>query len=80
MGRRRADGDGGNGGTGQRLGHELLTVSATPAKLRKVTKPFRRGGIGKRVAVQVGLNWAPTKRRHWPARMINDAPMSPAAR
>ena len=40
----------------------LLTVSATPAQLRKVIEAFRRGGgAGKRVVVQVGLNWAPTE-------------------
>jgi coenzyme F420-dependent glucose-6-phosphate dehydrogenase len=40
----------------------LLTVSATPAQMRKVIEAFRRGGgAGKRVAVQVGLNWAPTE-------------------
>jgi hypothetical protein len=39
-----------------------LTVSAAPAQLRKVIEAFRRGGgAGKRVAVQVGLNWAPTE-------------------
>jgi coenzyme F420-dependent glucose-6-phosphate dehydrogenase len=40
----------------------LLTVSAAPAQLRKVIEAFRRGGgAGKRVAVQVGLNLAPTE-------------------
>jgi probable non-F420 flavinoid oxidoreductase len=40
----------------------LLTVSAAPDQLRKVIAAFRRGGgEGKRLVVQVGLNWAPTE-------------------
>ncbi|MFC7544435.1 TIGR03885 family FMN-dependent LLM class oxidoreductase [Siccirubricoccus deserti] len=40
----------------------LLTVSAEPAQMRKVIEAFRRGGgEGKRLVVQVGLNWAPTE-------------------
>jgi coenzyme F420-dependent glucose-6-phosphate dehydrogenase len=40
----------------------LLTVSAAPDELRKVIAAFHRGGgQGKRLAVQVGLNWAPTE-------------------
>jgi len=40
----------------------LLTVSAAPDQMRKVIAAFRRGGgEGKRLVVQVGLNWAPTE-------------------
>jgi probable non-F420 flavinoid oxidoreductase len=40
----------------------LLTVSAEPAQMRKVIAAFRRGGgEGKRLVVQVGMNWAPTE-------------------
>jgi coenzyme F420-dependent glucose-6-phosphate dehydrogenase len=40
----------------------LLTVSAAPEQMRKVIAAFRRGGgEGKRLVVQVGLNWAPTE-------------------
>jgi coenzyme F420-dependent glucose-6-phosphate dehydrogenase len=40
----------------------LLTVSAEPEQMRKVIEAFRRGGgAGKRLVVQVGLNWAPTE-------------------
>jgi coenzyme F420-dependent glucose-6-phosphate dehydrogenase len=41
----------------------LLTVSAAPAQMRKVIEAFRRGGggAGKRLVVQVGLNWAKTE-------------------
>ncbi|MCO6419506.1 TIGR03885 family FMN-dependent LLM class oxidoreductase [Siccirubricoccus sp. KC 17139] len=40
----------------------LLTISAEPAQMRKVVEAFRRGGgAGKRLVVQVGLNWAPTE-------------------
>jgi coenzyme F420-dependent glucose-6-phosphate dehydrogenase len=40
----------------------LLTVSAGPEQMRKVIEAFRRGGgAGKRLVVQVGLNWAPTE-------------------
>ncbi len=40
----------------------LLTVSAAPNQMRKVVEASRRGGgEGKRLAVQVGLNWAPTE-------------------
>lgn len=40
----------------------LLTVSAEPDQMRKVAEAFRRGGgAGKRLVVQVGLNWAPTE-------------------
>ncbi|WP_043345750.1 TIGR03885 family FMN-dependent LLM class oxidoreductase [Belnapia moabensis] len=40
----------------------LLTVSASPDQCRKVIQAFRRGGgEGKRLVVQVGLNWAPTE-------------------
>jgi coenzyme F420-dependent glucose-6-phosphate dehydrogenase len=40
----------------------LLTVSAEPVQIRKVIAAFRRGGgEGKRLVVQVGLNWAPTE-------------------
>ncbi len=40
----------------------LLTVSAAPEQMRKVIDAFHRGGgAGKRVVVQVGLNWAPTE-------------------
>ncbi|HEY0419243.1 MAG TPA: LLM class flavin-dependent oxidoreductase, partial [Acetobacteraceae bacterium] len=40
----------------------LLTVSTEPGQMRKVIEAFRRGGgAGKRLVVQVGLNWAPTE-------------------
>jgi coenzyme F420-dependent glucose-6-phosphate dehydrogenase len=40
----------------------LLTVSAAPDQMRKVVEAFwRGGGEGKRLVVQVGLNWAPTE-------------------
>jgi probable non-F420 flavinoid oxidoreductase len=40
----------------------LLTVSAKPEQMRKVIAAFRRGGgQGKRLVVQVGLNWAPSE-------------------
>ncbi|MBP0445276.1 TIGR03885 family FMN-dependent LLM class oxidoreductase [Roseomonas sp. SSH11] len=40
----------------------LLTVSAEPEQLRKVIAAFHRGGgRGKRLIVQVALNWAPTE-------------------
>jgi probable non-F420 flavinoid oxidoreductase len=40
----------------------LLTVSGEPDQMRKVIEAFRRGGgQGKRLVVQVGLNWAPTE-------------------
>jgi coenzyme F420-dependent glucose-6-phosphate dehydrogenase len=40
----------------------LLTVSAAPDQMRRVIAAFRRGGgEGKRLVVQVGLNWAPTE-------------------
>lgn len=40
----------------------LLTVSAEAAQMRRVVEAFRRGGgTGKRLVVQVGLNWAPTE-------------------
>lgn len=40
----------------------LLTVSAAPDQMRKMIAAFRRGGgTGKRLVVQVGLNWAPTE-------------------
>ncbi|SHI68608.1 probable non-F420 flavinoid oxidoreductase [Roseomonas rosea] len=40
----------------------LLTVSAEPEQLRKVIEAFHRGGgRGKRLVVQVALNWAPTE-------------------
>jgi alkanesulfonate monooxygenase SsuD/methylene tetrahydromethanopterin reductase-like flavin-dependent oxidoreductase (luciferase family) len=40
----------------------LLTVSVAPDQMRKVVAAFRRGGgEGKQLAVQVGLNWAPTE-------------------
>src|SRR5919199_1425914 len=40
----------------------LLTVSAAPEQMRKVIQAFRRGGgEGKRLIVQVALNWAPTE-------------------
>ena len=40
----------------------LLTVSASPDQSRKVIQAFRRGGgEGKRLVVQVGLNWARTE-------------------
>ena len=40
----------------------LLTVSAAPEQMRKVIQAFRRGGgEGKRLIVQVGLNWASTE-------------------
>jgi coenzyme F420-dependent glucose-6-phosphate dehydrogenase len=40
----------------------LLTVSAAPDQMRSVIEAFRRvGGEGKRLVVQVGLNWAPTE-------------------
>jgi probable non-F420 flavinoid oxidoreductase len=40
----------------------LLTVSAAPDQLRKVIAAFQQGGgEGKRLVVQVGLNWAPTE-------------------
>ncbi|MDB5652367.1 MAG: putative dehydrogenase protein [Hyphomicrobiales bacterium] len=39
----------------------LLTVSASPAKARKVVEAFRRGGGGgKPLAVQVTMSWAPS--------------------
>lgn len=40
----------------------LLTISAAPDRMRKMIAAFRRGGgEGKRLVVQVGLNWAPTE-------------------
>lgn len=40
----------------------LLTVSAAPDQMRRTVEAFRRGGgAGKRLVVQVGLNWAPTE-------------------
>jgi coenzyme F420-dependent glucose-6-phosphate dehydrogenase len=40
----------------------LLTISAAPDQMRKVIAAFHRGGgQGKRLAVQVGLNWASTE-------------------
>ena len=40
----------------------LLTVSGEPDQVRKVVDAFRRGGgEGKRLVMQVGLNWAPTE-------------------
>ncbi|MBL6080393.1 TIGR03885 family FMN-dependent LLM class oxidoreductase [Belnapia sp. T18] len=40
----------------------LLTVSASPDQLRKMIQAFRRGGgTGKRLVVQVTLNWARTE-------------------
>jgi probable non-F420 flavinoid oxidoreductase len=43
-------------------GDGLLTVSAAPGQMRKMIAAFRRGGgEGKRLVVQVGLNWAPTE-------------------
>ena len=40
----------------------LLTISAAPEQMRRMIEAFRRGGgAGKRVVVQVGLNWAPTE-------------------
>ena len=40
----------------------LLTVSAAPDQMRKVLAAFwRGGGQGKRLVVQVTLNWAPTE-------------------
>jgi G6PDH family F420-dependent oxidoreductase len=36
----------------------LLTVSGSPEQVRKVVEAFRRGGgEGKRIVMQVGLNW-----------------------
>ncbi len=40
----------------------LLTVSGEPEEVQKVVDAFRRGGgEGKRLVMQVGLNWAPTE-------------------
>jgi coenzyme F420-dependent glucose-6-phosphate dehydrogenase len=40
----------------------LLTISAEPEQMRRVIAAFRRGGgQGKRLVVQVTLNWAPTE-------------------
>jgi probable non-F420 flavinoid oxidoreductase len=40
----------------------LLTVSAAPDQMRRMVEAFRRGGgEGKRLVVQVGLNWAATE-------------------
>jgi coenzyme F420-dependent glucose-6-phosphate dehydrogenase len=40
----------------------LLTVSAAPERMRRLIEAFRRGGgAGKRLVVQVGLNWASTE-------------------
>ena len=40
----------------------LLTVSGEPDEVRKVVDAFRRGGgEGKRLVMQVGLNWAPSE-------------------
>jgi coenzyme F420-dependent glucose-6-phosphate dehydrogenase len=40
----------------------LLTISAEPEQMRRVVAAFRRGGgEGKRLVVQVALNWAPSE-------------------
>ncbi|WP_210528606.1 TIGR03885 family FMN-dependent LLM class oxidoreductase [Rubellimicrobium arenae] len=40
----------------------LLTVGGEPDQVRRVIEAFRRGGgEGKRLVLQVGLNWAPTE-------------------